>query len=106
MYYSFWEKVKFICFADAVGKAIFLERNALWNTADVDYTPYSNIISAVWPTLRHISYTYGILNAHSVDVATYYRQSSSLTLNDPCSHVDSIRCGTTGESWRGEIGLD
>ena len=73
-----------------------MKQNAFWNIDDVDYTPYKNIISAVWPTLRHRDYTYAILNARSVDVAAYYRQTGSLSLTDPCTHVDHMRCGTTG----------
>ena len=34
------------------GRPIDLKENADWTYADVDYSPYSNIISAVWPKLR------------------------------------------------------
>jgi hypothetical protein len=37
---------------DHVGKEIFLIENDVWKQTDRDYTPYSNILSAVWPTLR------------------------------------------------------
>ena len=36
------------------GQPIYLEENAIWTALDVDYTPYNNIISAVWPQLRYV----------------------------------------------------
>jgi hypothetical protein len=35
-----------------IGKEIFLDENDIWKQSDIDYTPYSNMLSAVWPTLR------------------------------------------------------
>ncbi|XP_060578984.1 uncharacterized protein LOC132735961, partial [Ruditapes philippinarum] len=34
-----------------IGKEIFLDENDIWKQSDIDYTPYSNMLSAVWPTL-------------------------------------------------------
>ena len=56
--------------ADGIGQAIYLEKNDRWLPADQDYTPYSNILSAVWPMLRHRSYTWAVLDARTVDVTT------------------------------------
>ena len=78
-----------------MGKTVYLEKNAEWKYPDKDYTPYKNVLSAVWPTLRHRNYKYAIIDAKSVDVTTYYRQVNQLVLTDPCSHPDQIRCGTT-----------
>jgi hypothetical protein len=48
------KKAKFFIFTedDHVGKEIFLIENDVWKQPDRDYTPYCNILSAVWPTLR------------------------------------------------------
>lgn len=35
-----------------IGNTILLEENDIWEESDKDYTPYSNMLSAVWPTLR------------------------------------------------------
>jgi hypothetical protein len=40
------------------GRGIFLPENGIWNETDKQYTPYSNILSAVWPTLRLTILTY------------------------------------------------
>jgi len=37
---------------EEMGGPIRLEKNSNWNIGDVDYTPFTNILSAVWPTLR------------------------------------------------------
>jgi hypothetical protein len=41
---------------NGIGKGVYLEENTAWTLPDVDYTPYQNILSAVWPSLRHKSY--------------------------------------------------
>ncbi|XP_052067298.1 uncharacterized protein LOC127706680 [Mytilus californianus] len=82
---------------DGVGIPIYLEENDRWKLTDEDYTPYKNLISAVWPTLRHgenVNYKYAIIDARNVDVTTYYKQVGQLKLVDPCI-PDAIRCGET-----------
>lgn len=81
-----------------IGRPVFLEQNALWTEADRDYTPYKNVISAVWPTLRHKNYDYAIIEVREVDVTTYYRQVNQLQLKIPCDHPDRIICGHTGRT--------
>ncbi|XP_060084880.1 uncharacterized protein LOC132564227 [Ylistrum balloti] len=81
------------------GKEIFLQQNALWKHSDVDYTPYSNIISAVWPDLRHRNYTYAVLRGVAMDVTSYYHPTNLLSLPDPCSHPESIKCGNTDKEY-------
>ena len=76
---------------------IYLEENDRWKPADEEYTPYKNLISAVWPTLRHgknTNYKYAIIDARNVDVTTYYKKVGQLNLVDPCI-PDAIRCGET-----------
>ncbi|XP_071123173.1 uncharacterized protein [Mytilus edulis] len=84
---------------DGIGRTIYLTKNDYWTEADQDYTPYKNVISAVWPTLRHRSYTYAVLNAKTIDVTTYYRQINQLSLKDPCDHPDAIKCGATNSEF-------
>lgn len=81
---------------DGYGEPIILETNALWSIPDADYTPNMNFISAVWPKLRYKSYKVAVLNARSVDVTTYYLPTNTLSLSDPCSHPDAIKCTSTG----------
>lgn len=72
----------------------------MWTAPDRDYTPYKNVISAVWPTLRHKNYDYAIIEAKAVDVTTYYRQVIQLNLKTPCDHPDRIKCGHTGRTFQ------
>ena len=83
-------------FKDGYGEPIILETNAHWSLPDADYTPNMNYISAVWPKLRYKSYKVAVLNAKSVDVTTYYLPTNKLSLSDPCSHPDAIKCTSTG----------
>ncbi|XP_078321865.1 uncharacterized protein LOC111103999 isoform X3 [Crassostrea virginica] len=80
---------------DGYGEAILLQTNDRWPYPDMDYTPNMNYISAVWPTLRYNSYTVAVLKAQNMDVTTYYLPSTTLSLSDPCSHPDAIKCETT-----------
>nr|XP_034301655.1 uncharacterized protein LOC105322112 [Crassostrea gigas] len=80
---------------DGYGKPVFLRENEIWPEADKDYTPNMNYISAVWPQLRYSSYVVAVLNARSLDVTTYYLPTTNLSLPDPCSHPDAIKCGST-----------
>lgn len=82
--------------ADGYGEPVILETNAHWSQPDADYTPNMNYISAVWPKLRYKSYKVAVLNAKSVDVTTYYLPTNTLSLRDPCSHPDAIKCSSTG----------
>ena len=92
------DKIMYILtFSDGIGKTIYLAKNDKWEYPDEDYTPYKNVISAVWPSLRHRAYVYAIINAKTVDVTTYYEQINQLDLVDPCSHPDAIKCGSTGK---------
>lgn len=38
------------------GKRIILQENSKWEQVDIDFSPFANIISAVWPTLRWLSW--------------------------------------------------
>lgn len=76
---------------------MFLRENEIWPEADKDYTPNMNYISAVWPQLRYSSYVVAVLNARSLDVTTYYLPTTNLSLPDPCSHPDAIKCGSTSK---------
>ncbi|XP_053390115.1 uncharacterized protein LOC123523221, partial [Mercenaria mercenaria] len=78
-----------------VGNEIFLEQNDDWKESDKDYTPYNNIISAVWPTLRHAHYTWAVLLFKEDDPTIFYDRSNKLDLRIPCEHPDAIKCGET-----------
>ena len=49
------------------GQPISLKENDIWTDSDVDYTPYRNIISAVWPQLRYTAET----TLSTSDIAIY-----------------------------------
>jgi hypothetical protein len=53
-----------------------------WALPDVDYTPYTNIISAVWPTLRHKSYTWGVIQATVNNVDRFYKSFTDIIITD------------------------
>ncbi|XP_062569401.1 uncharacterized protein LOC134231455, partial [Saccostrea cucullata] len=80
---------------DGYGSPVFILENAIWPYPDKDYTPNMNYISAVWPQLRYTSYKVAVLNARSMDVTTYYLPTTNLSLPDPCSHPDALKCDTT-----------
>ncbi|XP_053398947.1 uncharacterized protein LOC128556937 [Mercenaria mercenaria] len=80
---------------DHVGTDIFLEDNAIWKESDKDYTPYSNILSAVWPTLRYTHYAWAVLLVTENDPTVFYDRSNKLNLRNPCDHPDAIKCGET-----------
>ncbi|ESO94429.1 hypothetical protein LOTGIDRAFT_175429, partial [Lottia gigantea] len=71
---------------------IELEPSARWNEPDVDYTPYNDLISAVWPTLRHRNYTWGLLEGPLQPTSTLY-SNPDIVIPDPCSHPSTIICG-------------
>ncbi|KAL3843250.1 hypothetical protein ACJMK2_021192 [Sinanodonta woodiana] len=77
------------------GREIFLEENEDWRGGDVDYTPYQNILSAVWPKLRYPMYSWAVLEDKTADPTTFYKPDMLLKLKEPCSHPDALQCGTT-----------
>lgn len=81
---------------EGYGRDIFLEQNAVWKESDIDYIPYINILSAVWPTLRHRTYIWAVLEMINFDITMYYKEES-LKLADPCSTPHAIKCGKTGK---------
>ena len=74
-----------------------LEPNTPWNLPDVDYIPTRNVLSAVWPSLRHDLYQWGVLEVRPNDALTFYRNYTDLVITDSCSHPDIIKCGHTGK---------
>ncbi len=83
--------------ASGIGSPVFLELNAGWYTSDADYTPYTNILSAVWPTLRHRNYTWSVVSGDKMTATSHYKRESIMTVADPCLIPDVIKCGNTGE---------
>ncbi|CAC5375358.1 unnamed protein product [Mytilus coruscus] len=82
-----------------IGNNINLETNAAWTLLDADYTPYKNVLSALWPSLRHKSYQWGVVQVKNIDAQTFYTEFTDIVISDPCSHPDSIQCGQTGDSY-------
>ncbi|XP_060580924.1 uncharacterized protein LOC132737608 [Ruditapes philippinarum] len=82
-----------------IGKDIYLEENSIWETPDEDYTPYTNILSAVWPTLRYTKYYWAVLLVKVNDPTVFYKSTDTLDLKEPCSHPDAIKCGTTEQDY-------
>ncbi|XP_061189002.1 uncharacterized protein LOC133197151 [Saccostrea echinata] len=82
---------------DMKGLGVSLPENAIWSTADADYTPFRTILSAVWHSGRYSSYKWAVIEDKTPESVTYNRQTSPLSLRDPCSHSDVVhsKCGTT-----------
>lgn len=81
---------------DGYGQDILLEQNADWKESDIDYTPYRNILSAVWPNLRHRNYTWAVRRFDNTEISMHYRDNN-ITLDDPCTSPKDIKCGNTGK---------
>ncbi|CAC5401969.1 unnamed protein product [Mytilus coruscus] len=85
--------------AETQGMDIHLETNTGWDFPDIDYTPYNNIISAVWPELRHGLYTWGVIQVKVNYADRYYKSFTDMVIQDPCSHPDVVSCGKTDEQY-------
>lgn len=72
----------------------------MWSVADADYTPFRTILSAAWHSGRYSSYKWAVIEDKSPEPVTYNKQTSPLSLRDPCSHADVVhsKCGTTSTS--------
>ena len=82
---------------DYVGDSIVLEQNAEWPTPDADYTPYTNVISAVWPKLRHRNYTYAVIRLTGGWDDTHWENTNHISTNDPCNYANVLVCGETSK---------
>jgi hypothetical protein len=74
-----------------------MEQNSHWEEDDKDYTPWTNILSATWPTLRHRNYTYAIIMDNTLNAYTHYIRPDEMSYPDPCSLSTAIACGETGK---------
>ncbi|XP_076075248.1 uncharacterized protein LOC143046131 isoform X2 [Mytilus galloprovincialis] len=84
---------------DSIGGDVFLEENAAWITTDVDYTPFKNVLSAVWPSLRYKSYQWGVVEVNSNNAQTFYKEFTDVVITDPCSHPNTVICGQTDKNF-------
>ncbi|XP_067684738.1 uncharacterized protein [Haliotis asinina] len=84
---------------DDVGSPISLDQNDGWDTGDADYTPYRNVLSAVWPTLRHRKYTWAVVSGDQLDPSSHYKKDRVMTFSDPCSMPDVVKCGHTDKEF-------
>ncbi|CAG2198378.1 unnamed protein product [Mytilus edulis] len=78
---------------NGIGKTIYPDKDTSWTQIDVDYTPYKNVLSAVWPTLRHSSYQWAVVKVKTNNAFTFYKKYTDVVISDPCSHPDMIQCG-------------
>ncbi|XP_046557202.1 uncharacterized protein LOC124266452 [Haliotis rubra] len=76
-----------------LGYSISLDQNSHWKHDDADYTPYKNILSAVWPTLRHRNYTWAVVAGDQLVPSSHYKRETLMTVSDPCNVPDVIKCG-------------
>ncbi|XP_064635756.1 uncharacterized protein LOC135492940 [Lineus longissimus] len=81
------------------GAPIWMEQNAHWEVEDQDYSPWTNILSAVWPTLRHRNYTYAVIMDSSLNAYTHYIRPDAMSYPDPCSLPTAIACGETSNEY-------
>ncbi|KAK3581570.1 hypothetical protein CHS0354_031918 [Potamilus streckersoni] len=75
-----------------------IPQNGIWAVQDQDYTPYKNILSAVWPTLRHRVYDWAIIE-WNVDEQITHLARTGLILENPCGHPNAITCGRTDKEY-------
>lgn len=82
---------------DGYGREIELEENEKWNKVDADYTPYNNILSSAWHSLRHKDFIWAVIEVKALDTLIYYKDFNEIQLSEPCSHPDMVRCGHTSK---------
>ncbi|KAL8561571.1 hypothetical protein ACOMHN_024807 [Nucella lapillus] len=75
------------------GMPVKMGFNDAWTADDADYTPHTNIISAVWPTLRHTHVTWAVLDSQGPDVTSHFLDPNHQPLQDPCTSPLQIACG-------------
>ncbi|XP_046345841.2 uncharacterized protein LOC124126446 [Haliotis rufescens] len=78
---------------------ITLEENDVWQRVDLDYTPYKNMLSAVWPSLRHRKYKWAVIAGDKMDNTSHFKQGRRMTNTDPCAMADVVKCGETDEEY-------
>ncbi|XP_069132408.1 uncharacterized protein [Argopecten irradians] len=77
------------------GREIHLSENAAWTEEDRDYTPYTNLLSAVWPRLMYDEYTWAVLIVTDMAHIKGFTDTYTEHLTDLCSHPNTIKCNTT-----------
>ncbi|KAK7500517.1 hypothetical protein BaRGS_00008092 [Batillaria attramentaria] len=75
------------------GEPVTLAFNDGWSQGDRDYTPHNDVISAVWPTLRHPKVKWAVMVSQGPDVTSHFENSGPQPLSDPCSSPNVIVCG-------------
>ncbi|KAL3841827.1 hypothetical protein ACJMK2_019926 [Sinanodonta woodiana] len=85
---------------DGLGQAegILLQQNEIWSFQDQDYTPYKNILSAVWPNLRHRLYDWAVIEWNVDEQVTHFARAE-IILENPCGHPSAIACGRTDKEY-------
>ncbi|XP_078696304.1 uncharacterized protein LOC144924691 isoform X1 [Branchiostoma floridae x Branchiostoma belcheri] len=79
---------------------IYLETNQRWPLPDREFTPSSNKLSAVWPTLRHGLYDWKVISADSIRHWAYVTPRHALRYSDyRCDSPEVLACGTTTDNF-------
>lgn len=99
-----WWCMTVVVFVGADVGGVVLAENDNWPTPDAEYTPHSDLLSAVWPTLRHHNYKWAVLRVES-DNSIYYKRPSELQLTDLCYHPQKLKCGHTSKIKIWEINI-
>ncbi|CAG2242538.1 unnamed protein product [Mytilus edulis] len=67
---------------DGYGKEIQIEENEKWNKVDADYTPYNNILSSTWHSLRHKDFIWAVIQVKALDTVIYYKDFNEIELSN------------------------
>ncbi|XP_078696223.1 uncharacterized protein LOC144924666 [Branchiostoma floridae x Branchiostoma belcheri] len=79
---------------------IYLETNHRWPLPDREFTPSSNKLSAVWPTLRHGLYDWKVISADSIRHWAYVTPQHALRYSDyRCDSPEVLACGETTDNF-------
>ncbi|XP_025085446.1 uncharacterized protein LOC112558908 [Pomacea canaliculata] len=75
------------------GKPVSIAFSDEWSQEDQEYTTHTNIISAVWPTLRHSRVRWAVLESQGPDVSSHFINEDEQNMMDPCSSLYAVACG-------------
>ena len=75
---------------------ILLEKNALWQVPDQEYTPSLSTLSAVWPDLRHGKYNWKVVSDQAIRRFAFVQPETAPDYGDyDCMGPQVLACGET-----------